>query len=152
MREQIRPPNAGTARCYTISLCCFFLTTACSTIANYDQVAYDKVTGAKAEVLTLVDKATGSYSSHIKDVEAVTLTLNKAYEYDRGRPLNQKTTQLWEQLFVKKADDPNSGIYPRFIDLWKKEDVVSAKAVETEKTHLTQAFDDLIATESGKKR
>ena len=65
----------------------WLLLAGCSTIATYDQVAYEKATDAKAEALALMDKATGSYSAHQQEIEAVSLTLNKAYEYDRGRAL-----------------------------------------------------------------
>ena len=60
----------------------------CSTISRYDQTAYANATSAKVEALTLLDKATGIYASHREDIEAVTITLKKGYEYDRGRSLN----------------------------------------------------------------
>jgi hypothetical protein len=45
---------------------------------TYDRNAYEKATGAKAEALSLMDKATGSFSSHEKEVEAVSLTIEKS--------------------------------------------------------------------------
>jgi len=64
---------------------------ACSTIATYDQNAYEKATGAKGEALTLMDKATGPFSAHETEIEAVSLTIDKTYEYDRSRALNSIT-------------------------------------------------------------
>jgi hypothetical protein len=33
--------------------------------------------------------------------------------------MNQKSVQLWEYLLFTKPDDPDSGVYQRFIQLWK---------------------------------
>jgi hypothetical protein len=44
---------------------------ACSTMATYDQTAYEKATAAKAEALALMDMATGSFSAHEKEIESV---------------------------------------------------------------------------------
>jgi hypothetical protein len=44
------------------------LATACSLIATYDQVAYEKATSTKAETLALMGKATGPYASHQKEI------------------------------------------------------------------------------------
>src|SRR5437764_13260123 len=96
--EQVRAANAGISRSYAIGLFCFFLATACSTIATYDQVAYEHATNAKVDTLALMDKATTPYADHIKDIEAVQLELAKAAEYDNGRPLNRYTIALWKTL------------------------------------------------------
>src|SRR5262245_5014197 len=88
---------------------------ACSTIATFDQVAYDKATGAKAEALALMDKATAPYSSHVKEIESVSLTIDKAYEYDRGRTLNAITVQQWQIL-----RDPNRNLFGGFLRRWRE--------------------------------
>jgi hypothetical protein len=86
--ERLRAVKAGKFRSHTIGLCCLLLATACSTIATYDQVAYERATNAKVDTLALMDKATSPCGDHIKDIEAVQLELAKAAEYDNGRPLN----------------------------------------------------------------
>src|SRR5436309_4014403 len=64
---------------------------ACSTIATFDEVAYEHAVNAKVDTLALVGKATEPYADNIKGIEALNLELKKGYEYDKGRPLNQKT-------------------------------------------------------------
>jgi hypothetical protein len=123
---------------------------ACSTIATFDQVAYEHAVNAKVDTLALVGKATEPYADNIKGIEALNLELKKAYEYDKGRPLNQKTLQLWEQLLVEKADDLDSGIYPRFLHLWQKQGAISPAAVTGKQQRIALAFDQIIGLESGK--
>src|SRR5438876_1510185 len=96
--EQVRAVKAETGRFYAIGLSCLFLAAGCSTIATYDQVAYEHATNAKVDTLALMDKATSPYGDHIKDIEAVQLELAKAAEYDNGRPLNHYTIELWNTL------------------------------------------------------
>ena len=74
------------------------LLAACSLIAPYDQVSYEHATSTKVDTLALMDKATGSYDEHQKEIEALVIELNKAYEYDRGRSLNKFTVAQWELL------------------------------------------------------
>ena len=50
---------------------------ACSLIAQYDQVAYEHATNAKVDTLALMDKATGSYSDHQKEIGALVIVINK---------------------------------------------------------------------------
>jgi len=123
---------------------------ACSTIATFDQVAYEHAVNAKVDTLALVGKATEPYADNIKGIEALNLELKKAYEYDKGRPLNQKTLQLWELLLVEKADDLDSGIYPRFLHLWQKQGAISPAAVTGKQQRIALAFDQIIGLESGK--
>src|SRR5215469_2948805 len=88
--------------------------TACSTIAPYDQAAYEHATSTKAEVLLLMDRATTPYSQNTDKIDAVILDLNKAYEYDKGRLKNQITVQLWTKLL-----SPNANLFGGFIRYWK---------------------------------
>jgi len=87
----------------------WFSLAACSLIAHYGQVAYEHATSAKVDTLALMDKATGSYSDHPKEIEAVVIALNKAYEYDRGRALNKLTVAQWDIL-----RDPNGNLVGGF--------------------------------------
>ena len=118
---------------------------ACSTIATFDQVAYDKATGAKAEALALMDKATGSYSSHITEIEAVSLTIDKAYEYDRGRPQNTVTVQQWEIL-----RDPNKNLFGGFIHRWHEKGSLKTDYITEKKKDIAEAFDQITGLEIGK--
>lgn len=123
---------------------------ACSTITVYDQYAYATAVGLKVDTLNLVGLATENYASHAKEVADLTIKLDKAYEYDRGRPLNQKSVQLWEYLLFTKSDDPDSGVFPRFVQTWKTQGHLSAGAVALKKSTFSRDFDRIIGLESGK--
>jgi hypothetical protein len=128
----------------------FTLLNACTTISVYDQFAYATATSLKVDTLNLISSATESYDSHTKDIADLTVRLEKAYEYDRGRALNEKSVQLWEKLLLTKPDDPNSGVYPRFIAQWKTEGRLSATTVALKKSTVSRDFDKIIELESGK--
>jgi|KBSMisStandDraft_5_1062788.scaffolds.fasta_scaffold06945_7 hypothetical protein len=118
---------------------------ACSTIATFDQAAYDKATGAKAEALALMDKATGSFNSHLTEIEAVNLTIDKAYEYDRGRLQNSITVQQWEVL-----RDPNKNLFGGFIRRWREKGSLKPDYITEKKKDIADAFDQITGLEIGK--
>jgi hypothetical protein len=118
---------------------------ACSTIATYDQNAYEKATGAKAEALALMEKAVGSFVSHENEIEAVSLTIDKAYEYDRGRALNFITVKQWEIL-----RDPNRNLFGGFIRRWHEKGALSPAYINEKKPDIAEAFDQIIELERGK--
>jgi len=120
---------------------------ACSLIAHYDQVAYEHATNAKVDTLALMDKATGSYSDHQKEVEALVNELDKAYEYDRGRQLNRITIAQWDIL-----RDPNRNLVGGFLKMWKAKGTLSPVFVAEKKKQIADAFDQIIQLESGKMR
>jgi hypothetical protein len=120
---------------------------ACSLIAHYDQVAYEHATSAKVDTLALMDKATGSYSDHQKEIEAMVIELNKAYEYDRGRELNKITVAQWDIL-----RDPNGNLVGGFLRMWKARGSLSPTFISEKKLQIGKAFDQIIALESGKNK
>jgi len=120
---------------------------ACSTIATFDQVAYDKATGAKAEALALMNKATDSYSAHVKEIEAVSLTIDKAYEYDRGRTLNAITVQQWQIL-----RDPDRNLFGGFLRRWREKGSLRPDYIAEKKPDIAEAFDQITGLEIGKRK
>jgi hypothetical protein len=145
--EHVPAVSAKKCRSYAIGLYCFFLATACTTIATFDQVAYDKATGAKAEALALMDKATNSYGAHIKEIEAVSLTIDKAYEYDRGRALNSITVQQWQIL-----RDPNRNLFGGFLRRWREKGSLRPDYIAEKKPDIAEAFDQITGLEIGKRK
>jgi outer membrane murein-binding lipoprotein Lpp len=117
----------------------------CALISNYDQVAYEHATSAKVDTLALMDKATGSYDEHQKEVDALVVELNKAYEYDRGRSLNKFTVAQWDVL-----RDPNGDLVGGFLKMWKAKGSLLPGVVTEKKIQIGKAFDKIIALESGK--
>ena len=128
---------------FTLLSC--LLLASCSTIATYDQIAYEKATDAKAETLLLMDQATGAFSSHETEIQSVTLTLEKAYEYDRGRARNSITVKQWEILL-----DPNRNLVGGFIRRWREKGSLRPAYIAEKKTDITEAFDQIIELERGK--
>jgi len=119
----------------------------CSTIATYDQISYEKATAAKAEALALMKEATTPYSNHRQEIAQVTLTLDKAYEYDRGRDLNAETVRLWQIL-----RDPEGNLYGGFLRRWREKGTLKLDAIEIKKPDIAEAFDQIIGLEIGKRR
>lgn len=124
---------------------CLIALASCSTISTYDQAAYEHATSAKVDTLALIDKATESYSAHEKEIAAVRTELQKAYEYDLGRPLNKITVAQWAILL-----DPERDLVGGFLKMWKSKGSVSAFLVTAKKKQIGEAFDQIIGLESGK--
>src|SRR4030095_7496367 len=97
-------------RFFFISLLVF---TGCSSISIYDYHSYETATSLKAEVSSLINNGTGEFSKYETIVNELTLKIEKAYEYEKGKPKNSITARMWE-----KMKDPNGGLYGEFIKLW----------------------------------
>jgi len=121
------------------------LLAACASISPYDQAAYEKAVDAKVDTLALMAKATESYASHQKDVDALNLELDKAYEYDKGRPNNALTVQQWDLLL-----DPHSGLVVDFFQEWQADGTLKPAYVADKRAQVGSAFDQIIGLEAGK--
>lgn len=117
----------------------------CSTISIYDQAAYEHVTSAKVDALALMDKATSNYSGQEKEIAAVRLELNKAYEYDKGRPLNEVTLKQWDILLSPERD-----LFGGFLRDWERKGRFKPVAISERKRQVAEGFDQIIGLESGK--
>lgn len=135
-----------------VLLLAFSLLSGCVNIASYDQAAYANAVDLKVDTLALMDLAVNPYSSQVAKVENVNLQMQKAYEYDRGRPRNEITVQLWDVLLTADPTHPENGLWPRFLERWRKSGTLSRVFIEDKKEHIAKAFDDVIALESGKRR
>jgi hypothetical protein len=144
-RSQLAGKIAPLRNLIAIAAC--FVLPACSLIAPYDRAAYEHATNAKVDTLALMSKATRSYDEHEKDVEALVRQLDKAYEYDRGRQLNQITIAQWDIL-----RDPNRDLVGGFLKMWKAKGTLSATFIAEKKRQVGDAFDQIIQLESGKLR
>ena len=132
-----------------VAILATFLLAACSgiPISYYDSTTYTQLTGLKAETGSLIevfDKKPASQNE--AKIEAVTLSLRKAYEYEKGKGLlNSNTTSQFDKLLklfndtVQEARDNVPGA------LGQKYFSEAAKV-------LGQAFDVVIATENSKNK
>jgi hypothetical protein len=129
-----------------------FLLASCSNIAFYDQAAYANAVDTKVQTLALMNLAVNPYSSQSAEIAGVNLQMQKAYEYDRGRPMNQTTLQMWDVLLKTDPEHPDEGLWPRFLERWRKSGTLSPVFISDKKEHITTAFNAIIALESGKNR
>lgn len=123
------------------------LLAGCNTIALFDQVAYLQATSLKVDALTLMEKATERYRGHAQGVTELMVRVDKAYEYDRGRPKNEISAKLWEKL-----KDPNGHLLGGFMNRWKTSEQLGEAFVTEAKGLVGDAFDTIIQLESGKIR
>jgi hypothetical protein len=121
---------------------------ACSNlIAVYSQTAYEQATSIKAESLVLMSKATEPYSQHAQQVAALMLNVDKAYEYAKGRPRNEISTEQWA-----KMKDPNSNLLGGFLKRWQERGQLNPVFVKEAEAQIAKAFDQIIELESGKNK
>jgi hypothetical protein len=117
----------------------------CSTISTYDQAAYEHATNAKVDALALMDKATADYSAYREEIATVDLELKKAYEYDKGRPLNERTLQQWDVMM-----NPDRDLFAGFLRDWERKGHFKPVALTERKSKVAEGFDQIIGLESGK--
>jgi hypothetical protein len=128
-----------------ITLLLSFAFASCSTISPYDQTAYLQAVNTKVDALTLMAKAVDDYTNHRTEVAEFMIELDKAYEYERGRPLNTDTIKQWDTL-----RDPNRDLLGGFLKEWKEDGKLLLVYVERKKAQIGTAFDQIIQLESGK--
>jgi hypothetical protein len=57
---------------------------------------------------------------------------------------------MWATFLQVDPKLPGSGIYPRFLDQWKKKNVLTSAYIEDKKQTVGDAFDKIISLESAK--
>lgn len=118
---------------------------ACSSISTYDQTAYLQAVNTKVDALALMTKAVEPYTNHRNEVAEFLIELDKAYEYERGRPLNRDTLMQWDIL-----RDPNRDLLGGFLKEWKEDGKLLPVYVERKKAQISTGFDQIIQLENGK--
>ncbi len=118
---------------------------SCKSISIFNETAYEQATSLKVEALLLMGKATEPFDSHLKDVESLAASVEKAYEFAKGRPKNEISAKQWEIL-----KDPERNLLGGFLKRWKEESTLSRAFVNEAKLLIGDAFDTIIGLESGK--
>jgi len=93
-----------------------------------------------------MDLAIEDFSLHEAEVDDFLTRIEKAYEYEKVRPKNEITVRLWEKL-----KDPDENLFGGFIKRWKEKNKLGKTFVEDVKELVSDAFDQIIEYESGKK-
>lgn len=136
------------ARARWLSVFCVVLLLGCCApiIADYSVDAYKNATSLKAETLALIDKSGEKFTAHKPEVDALTTKINAAYEFAAGLPNNQLSAQQWQLL-----RNPDGNLYGGFVNVWRKQNTVSAAYRAGKRKEISEAFDFIICLEVNKK-
>jgi hypothetical protein len=130
-----------TAGAITSALLAIYFLSGCDTISKYDEHAYGLQTSCLADVLKLLDAANTPYDQNLDQIKDVTLNMERAYEYDRSRPLNQIQTAQWKLI---------RGLFYRIVTLWKSEGTLRSAYITEKKLQMALAMDQVTQLETGK--
>ena len=90
-------------RFHLIPLAVLVLTSCTPLISQFDATAYRDATSLKVDSLAVMSEATTPYKLHGKEVSKLKVELAKAYEYVKGIPHNEISSQMWERLLDPKG-------------------------------------------------
>lgn len=142
----MRGNNSGHRLFYLFLILSFCAAACAPLIGPYSPTAYQNATDLKAETLALMDKAAESYSDHSKEVEALMVKVNKAYEYVHGIPSNELSAKQWDIL-----RKPDGDLLGKFLGRWKSEGTLKQIYIDEFKGIVSDAFDEIICLEANKK-
>jgi len=118
---------------------------SCVSISRFDQYSYAQTTAIKVDALELMDLAVNDYSSYETNDREFQTKLKKIYEYEKNKPKNDITIELWNKLI-----DPNGHLLGGFLNRWKTERKLNETFVLEEKKLVDKAFDQITGLESKK--
>lgn len=118
---------------------------SCATISNFDQYAYTQATSLKVDALNVMSLAVDEYSNHTEEVKNVQTAIQKIYEYEKNRPKNSITTEMWGKML-----DTSGHLYGGFIKYWEKRGRLNTANIENEKEMISNSFDQIAQLESKK--
>lgn len=125
----------------------FLFLTGCSTIGPFSQKAYEQATSLKVEALATMDKASEPYAGQKQSIDTLKINVEKAYEYAKGRPLNEETTKQW--AIIK---DPSRNSLGGFLKRWEDKSTLDKNFIQEAKGVVSDGFDTVIELESGKRK
>lgn len=115
------------------------------TISRFSPMAYERATSLKVESLAVMERASEPFERHAEAAGEIRASLDKAYEYARGRPGNAISTRMWEVV-----RDPERNLLGGFLARWERESRLSPAFIEEAQALVSDAFDSIIGLESGK--
>ncbi len=118
---------------------------SCSSISEFSAEAYKQTVDLKVESLELMFYASEPYSDSEIEVESLKQKLKKAYEFAKGRPDNEISTEQWEILI-----DEERNLLGGFLKRWEEEVTLSEMFITEAQLLVSDAFDTIIGLESGK--
>lgn len=118
---------------------------SCSTMTNFNQQAYTQTISIKVDALNLMDSAVYEYAVYAAKVSDLQVKIQKAYEYERNRPKNEITVQLWDKLLDKEGH-----LLGGFLMRWQNQGKQSSVFINASKKQVGMAFDVIAGLESQK--
>jgi hypothetical protein len=128
-----------------VCIALFVVLHGCSTISPFDQYAYTQTTSLKVDALALMAKATEEAAVHVEAIEQLSIKIDKAYEYEKGRPKNEITSRMWEVL-----KNPERNLLGGFVKRWREKGKLGQAFIEESKELVAEAFDLISSLESQK--
>jgi hypothetical protein len=113
--------------------------------ALFDQYSYEKTIELKVEATKLMSKATTPYNSHKEEVETLLLNIEKLSEYEKNKPNNEITFEMWKLL-----NDKEKNLLSGFFKRWETKGILSPVFLDESKKQVLDALDLLIQYESKK--
>ena len=114
-------------------------------IAGFDQTAYTQVTSLKVDALDVMSKANEHYTQHETEIKSLQLNIDKAIEYDKHRPKNENTVQMWELL-----NSPTGHLLGGYFVRWKQKTMLDTAFISDQKKIIGRSFDRIAELESKK--
>lgn len=118
---------------------------SCASISVFSPEAYKQAVELKVESLELMSFATMSYADYEEEVINLNTELDKAFEFSKGRPDNEISTEQWRILI-----DEEGNLLGGFLKRWETEGSLSEMFVSEMQILVSDAFDTIIGLESGK--
>ncbi|WP_243839327.1 hypothetical protein [Flavobacterium sp. S87F.05.LMB.W.Kidney.N] len=89
-----------------------------------------------------MNKSTILYSENKEDIDKLFLNIEKLVEYEKNKPDNEITFQMWQLL-----NDKEKNLVAGFFKRWETKGIVSQSFSEESKKQILEAFDLLIQYE-----
>jgi len=118
---------------------------SCASISVFSPEAYKQAVELKVESLELMSFATMPYADYEEEVINLNTELDKAFEFSKGRPDNEISTEQWRILI-----DEEGNLLGGFLKRWETEGSLSEMFVSEMQILVSDAFDTIIGLESGK--
>ena len=122
-----------------------FVLLSCSSISVFSPEAYKQAVDLKVESLNLMSSATMPFADYKEEVLYLTTELDKAFEFSKGRPDNEISTEQWKILI-----DQEGNLLGGFLKRWETEGTLSEMFISEMQLLVSDAFDAIIGLESGK--
>jgi len=130
-----------------VLLFCSILFTSCNSIktAIFDQYSYQQEVSLKIETKVLLQHAMEDYTLYKTQVDALLLEMEKMEEYEKNKPDNIISYQMWE-LMTDADKNSVAGLLKR----WKEKGQLTAAFNQEATKQIMSAFDALIKYEISK--